>query len=268
MDINKLSINTATFKHLNLKEVADLCSKNNITAIGPWRDKVEEIGLKEAVKIIKDAGLKVSGLCRGGFFSADSHHNMDDNQRAIEQAAELGADCLVIVSGGMLPNNKRLSDSHQYIQEGLALMVEYAKSLQVPIALEPLHPMYAADRCAVNSLEQALQICNEIGEGIGLAIDSYHVWWDPQLFKLIKKAGEDDKILAYHVCDWLTPTSDMLLDRGLMGEGVIDLEAISNEISNAGYNKYVEVEIFSNRLWQLPPQLLMQKVIDAFEKEV
>lgn len=268
MNLNKLSINTATFKHLSLKQVVELCVTKNIRAIGPWRDKIHEVGLLKASSIIKEAGLHVSGLCRGGFFVADDKHNWDDNKRAIEEAAELNADCLVIVSGGMLANNKNLNDTHRYIVDGLAKMSEYGKKMGVPIALEPLHPMYAADRCSINSLKHALDICESIGENIGVAIDAYHVWWDPDVAIQIKRAGELGKIYGYHVCDWLSPTSDMLLDRGMMGDGVIDIKTMTHQIESASYNGFTEVEIFSSKLWQMAPNDLMKMLIERFETAV
>lgn len=268
MNLEKLSINTATFKNLSLRHVVDLCVKNNIKAIGPWRDKIHEVGLKEASRIINASGLQVSGLCRGGFFVADNNHNWDDNKIAIEEAAELNAGCLVIVSGGMLANNKNLSQTHNYIADGLAKMTELGNEMGVPIALEPLHPMYAADRCSINSLKHAIDICEQIGEGIGVAIDAYHVWWDPDVDAQIKRAGELGKIYGYHVCDWLAPTTDMLLDRGLMGDGVIDLKSMTQKIESTGHNGFTEVEIFSKKLWQLPPDEMMEKVIERFKNEV
>jgi len=268
MQIEKLSLNTATLKPCTLQQVVDLCVANDIPAIGPWRDKVQEVGVEHAAKMIHSAGLKVSGLCRGGFFVADNNHNWDDNKKAIDEAAVLKADCLVIVAGGMIAGNKNLADTHKYIQEGLEKMTEYGKQVGVPIALEPLHPMYAADRCSINTLGHALDICEAIGEGIGVAIDAYHVWWDPDLDNQIKRAGEQNRILGYHVCDWRVPTTDMLLDRGMMGDGAIDLKTLSQKVTSAGYEGFVEVEIFSERLWKEAPETVVKRTMEQFVKAV
>jgi len=269
MDISRLSLNTATIKsQCNLEQAIDLCKEYGIPAIGPWRDKLEECGIEKAAKRIQEAGLRVSGLCRGGFFALDHQYNWDDNKRAIDEALAIHADCLVIVSGGMIAGSKKLADTHKYITEGLAKMVDYAKPQGMPIALEPLHPMYAADRCSINTLGHSLDICEEIGDGIGVAIDAYHVWWDPQLAQQLKRAGELKAILGYHVCDWLSPTKDMLVDRGMMGDGIIDLKDLSNKVSEAGYEGFVEVEIFSTDWWAQDAKKVIENTVDRFERFV
>lgn len=269
MDISRLSLNTATVKsQCSLEQAIDLCKEFGIPAIGPWRDKVEAFGVEKAARLIREAGLKVSGLCRGGFFALDQAYNWEDNKKAIDEAATLGAECLVIVSGGMIQGSKNLSDTHRYITDGLAKMVDYGKQQGVSIALEPLHPMYAADRCAINTLGHSLDICEEIGEGIGVAIDAYHVWWDPQLPAQIKRAGALGAIKGYHVCDWLAPTKDMLLDRGMMGDGIIDLKDLSTQIDAAGYKGFVEVEIFSTNWWAQSAEEVLRATIASFEQHV
>jgi sugar phosphate isomerase/epimerase len=184
-------------------------------------------------------------LCRGGFFTAKDWRA--DNRRAIEEAYELGAQCLVLVVGGLLPGSKDLLLSRERIKDGIATILPEAKKAGVALAIEPLHPMQAAERACINTLEQALDICDALGEGIGVAVDVYHVWWDPKLQSQIMRAGE--RILAHHICDWLVPTRDLLNDRGMMGDGVIDLPLIRSWVEAAGYSGFQEVEIFSELDW-------------------
>ena len=204
------------------------------------------MGLKQAARAIKANGLTVTGLCRGGFFTAKDWQ--DDNRRAIDEAYELGARCLVLVVGGLLPGSKDLILSRKKILEGISAILPEARKAGVPLAIEPLHPMQAAERACINTLEQALDVCDALGDGIGVAVDAYHVWWDPKLQQQIKRAGKK-RILAYHICDWLVPTRDLLNDRGMMGDGVIDLPRIRSWVEAAGYAGFHEVEIFSERDW-------------------
>ena len=242
----RLSLNTATVrKQWNLAQIIDGCVRHGIPGISPWRDQVAQMGLSRAVRAIKLANLTVTGLCRGGFFTAKDWQ--DDNRRAIEEAHALGAQCLVLVVGGLLPGSKDLQLSREKVKEGIATILPEARQAGVPLAIEPLHPMQAADRACVNTLEQALDVCDELGEGMGVAVDVYHVWWDPKLRSQIERAAK--RILAYHICDWLVPTRDLLNDRGMMGDGVIDLPLIRSWIEGAGYAGFQEVEIFSELDW-------------------
>ena len=245
-DPAKLSLNTATVKsQWTLAQAIEGCARHGIRGIAPWRDKLAEMGLREAVKAIKANGLTVTGLCRGGFFTAPNF--LEDNLRAIEEAHELGAQCLVLVVGGLLPGSKDLVLSRSKITEGIAKILPEARKAGVPLAIEPLHPMQAAERACINTLEQALDVCDALGEGIGVVVDVYHVWWDPKLEQQIKRAR--NRILAYHICDWLVPTRDLLYDRGMMGDGIIELGKIRNWVEAAGYSGFHEVEIFSERDW-------------------
>ena len=242
----KVSLNGATVrKQWNLAQIIDGCARHGIAGISPWRDQVAAMGLKEAARAIRSSNLVVTGLCRGGFFTAKDWR--DDNRRAIEEAHELGAQCLVLVVGGLLPGSKDISLSREKVKEGIAAILPEARKAGVPLAIEPLHPMQAAERACVNTLEQALDICDALGEGVGVAVDVYHVWWDPKLQSQIKRGG--NRVLAYHVCDWLVPTRDLLLDRGMMGDGAIDLRAIRAAVEAAGYGGPAEVEIFSALDW-------------------
>jgi sugar phosphate isomerase/epimerase len=252
-----LSLNTATVREqCNLRQAAEACRRHNIRGICPWRDKVAEIGAKEAARIIRDNGLTVSGLCRGGFFSAPDRKGrqaaIDDNLRAVEEAATLAAKCLVIVAGGLARGSKDLAGAREMIRDGLGAILDHARSCGVPIAVEPMHPMYAADRGCINTLAQALDLCDELAgkssADMGVAVDVYHVWWDPQLKSQIERAGEH-RLLGFHLCDWLVPTTDLLLDRGMMGDGVIDIPLIRSWMAANGYRGMHEVEIFSARNW-------------------
>ena len=263
-DHRLLSLNTATVrKQGSLIEIIEACVRHGVRAIDPWRDQVAAVGLGRAVKAVRDAGLELSGYCRGGMFTADAAHRQearDDNRRAVDEAKALGAPCLVLVCGG-LPQysrpgsapSKDIWAAQAQAEEGLAEMFEYARAADMPLAIEPLHPMFAADRACVSTLRQALDICDRLdperGGMLGVAVDVYHVWWDFELPAQIERAGRS-RLLAFHVCDWLVPTTDMLNDRGMMGEGVIDIPRIRGLVEASGFGGYVEVEIFSNRWWQ------------------
>jgi sugar phosphate isomerase/epimerase len=242
----ELSLNTATVrKQWSLAQIIDGCARHGIRGISPWRDQIAQMGLNQARKSIWENGLTVTGLCRGGFFTAKDWR--DDNRRAIEEAHELGAQCLVLVVGGLAAGSKDLASARQQVKDGIAAILPEARAAGVPLAIEPLHPMQAAERACVNTLEQALDMCDALGEGIGVAVDVYHVWWDPKLQSQIERAGK--RILAYHICDWLVPTRDLLNDRGMMGDGVIDLPLIRSWVEAAGYQGFQEVEIFSELDW-------------------
>ena len=253
-----LSINLATVREQwNVREAVEACARHGIKAVDPWRDQVAALGLDECVRAIKANGMHVSGYCRGGMFPASDAASrqaaIDDNKRAIDEAAALGAECLVLVVGGLPKASRDMVAARQMVADGLATILPYARANKMPLAIEPLHPMYAGDRACVNTLSQALDLCEVLGEGVGVAIDTYHVWWDPDLAAQIARAGADKRILAYHICDWLVPTRDMLLDRGMMGDGVIDLPRIRGLVEKAGYRGYTEVEIFSANDWWTRP---------------
>ena len=243
----ELSLNTATVrKQWNLAQMIDGCARHGIRGISPWRDQVAQMGLPQARKSIREKNLTVTGLCRGGFFTAKDWK--DDNRRAIEEAHELGARCLVLVVGGLIPDSKDLPGSRERVKEGIAAILPEARKAGVPLAIEPLHPMQVAERACINTLEHALDVCDQLGNGIGVAVDVYHVWWDPKLAKQIARAGKA-RLLAYHICDWLVPTRDLLNDRGMMGDGVVDLPKVRSMMERAGYAGSHEVEIFSKLDW-------------------
>ena len=252
MTTAKLSINLATVREQwNVREAVEACARHGIAAVDPWRDQVAKLGLGESVRIIKANGMRVTGYCRGGLFT--SPDAIDDNKRALDEAAALGAECLVLVCGGLPQGSRDLGEARQQVADGLAAVLPHARAVKVPLAIEPLHPIYAGDRSCVNTLSQALDLAEALGEGAGVAIDTYHVWWDPELEAQIARAGKLKKILAYHICDWLIPTRDLLLDRGMMGDGVIDFPRIRGWIERAGYRSCTEIEIFSKLDWWTRP---------------
>src|SRR5579885_1728145 len=242
-----LSLNTATVrKQGDLAAIIEACARLGIRAIDPWRDQVATIGLSRAAKLTRDAGLELSGYCRGGMFAADAAHRAemrDDNRRAVDEAKALNAPCLVLVAGG-LPQYSRPGSApskdiiavRRQVEDALADLLDYASAAEMPLALEPLHPCYAADRACINTIAQALDICDRLEPGrtgrIGLA-----------------------------VCDWMVPTTDILNDRGMMGDGVIDIPSIRAAVEAEGFAGYAEIEIFSNTWWGRPMQEVLKTCI-------
>ncbi|UUP19830.1 sugar phosphate isomerase/epimerase family protein [Nitratireductor thuwali] len=261
-----MSLNTATVREQwNLRQCIEGAARHGLGGIAPWRDKLAELGAKEAARMIADNGLVVTGLCRGGMFTRDgkvSQAALDDNKSAVDEAVTIGAACLVMVVGGLEPGSKDLGSAHRFVEEGLAKTLDYARAAGMPVAIEPLHPMYAADRACVSTMRQALDICDRLGPGIGVACDVYHTWWDFELEAQIARAGKD-RLMAYHVCDWLVPTTDLLLDRGMMGDGVIDLPRIRSWVEKAGFTGLQEVEIFSaQNWWKRDPDEVLATIVE------
>lgn len=251
-DPRRLALNQITVKPWSLAQAIDGCARHGIGGLSVWRDKLADMGLPAARRALQAAGLAVTGLCRGGMFThadaAGRRASRDDNARAVEEAHELGAQCLILVVGGLPGGSRDLAGAREQVKEGIAAALEQARAARVPLAIEPLHPMQAADRACVNTLDQALDLCDALGEGVGVAVDVYHVWWDPNLERAIRRAGRS-RLLAYHICDWLVPTRDIAFDRGMMGDGVIDLPRIRGWMEAAGYAGMHEVEIFSAENW-------------------
>jgi sugar phosphate isomerase/epimerase len=266
-----LAINTATVKSWSLEQAIEACARTGITGIAPWRDVLQACGVERAARLIRAHGLVVTCLCRGGMFTAADEAGrraaLDDNRRAVDEAAAIGARCLVLVVGGLPQGSRDIAGARAQVRDGLAQLLPYARAAGVPLAIEPLHPMYAADRSCVNTLAHANDLCEELGEGTGVAIDAYHVWWDPQLPREIERAGS--RILTYHVCDWLVPTTDLLLDRGMMGDGVIDLKGLRAMVEAAGYSGHCDVEIFSrDNWWRRDPQEVLRVCIERYRTVV
>ena len=270
MNTDGLSINLATVRQQwNVRDAVEACVRHGIRAVDPWRDQVAAIGLDESARVIKANGMRVTGYCRGGMFPAVDRAGrlaaIDDNMRAIDEATALGAECLILVAGGLPKNSRDIGGARQMVAEGMAAILPHARASQMPLAIEPLHPMYAGDRACINTLAQALDLCDLLGDGTGIAIDTYHVWWDPELAAQIARAGAGNRILAYHICDWLVPTRDMLTDRGMMGDGIIDLPRIRELVRKAGYRGFTEVEIFSaDNWWKRPGDEVLRTCIERF----
>ena len=269
-----LSLNTATVRkqlgtEVALDRIIDQCAAHGIRAISPWRDQVAAVGIDKIAAQLRALGIGLSGYCRGGFFPAGDAAGLraalDDNRRAIDEARQLDSACLVLVVGtlpGALAGRAAYKDierARAEVRDGIAASLEYTREVGMPLAIEPLHPMQAADRACINTLEHALDLCDELDPQrtgmLGVALDVYHVWWDPKLRQQIERAGhcrsatERSRLLAHHVCDWLTPTRDLLSDRGMMGDGVIELKKIRGWVEDAGYQGFAEVEIFSECNW-------------------
>ncbi|NRQ31016.1 sugar phosphate isomerase/epimerase [Nonomuraea sp. NN258] len=268
-----LSLNQWTTRRWSVAEAVDGCVRHGLEAVGLWREKVAEQGLAESVKLVRAAGLRVSSLCRGGFLTAGGLPGeegrqafaaaLDDNRRAIDEAAELDAACLVLVVGGLpgvkpgepLPAGftRDVGAARERVAEALSVLAPYAGERGVRLALEPLHPIYCPDRAVLSTLGQALDLSLAYpGEQVGVVVDTFHVWWDPRLFDDIARAG--DRIASYQVCDYLHPLpADVLLGRGMMGDGVIDFAPITRAVLAAGYTGDIEVEIFNADVWAADP---------------
>jgi sugar phosphate isomerase/epimerase len=250
-DRSLLAINSATVKPWTLEQLVEGCVRAGITGIAPWRDIVQAAGVEKAGNMIRAAGLTVTCYCRAGPFPAADEVGrraaLDDNRRAVDEAAAIGARSLVLIAGGLPKGSKDIAGAWRQVHDGIAALLPHALDAGVPLAIEPLHPMYAADRACVNTLAHANDLCDQLGNGVGLAVDAYHVWWDPDLARQIARAGK--RILTYHVCDWLVPTKDLLLDRGMPGDGVIDLRSIRAMVEATGYNGHIDIEIFSAQNW-------------------
>lgn len=249
-DTSRLSLNQYTTHGWTLREAVEGCRRAGLNWIGLWRDKIAECGLQESARVLADNNVRVSGICRGGWFAAGSaaerQQKIDDNRRAIDECAALGCDTLVLVCGGMA--GLSIEAARGQVRDGIAAVVDYAAERGVRLGIEPLHPMFAADRSVINTLLQSLDIAEEIGAAnLGVIIDVYHVWWDPELYAQIERAR--GRIWGYHVNDWLAETVDTLMSRGMMGDGVIELRRIRAAVEAAGYDGPIECEIFNSSIW-------------------
>jgi sugar phosphate isomerase/epimerase len=254
--LNRLSLNSATVHSLRATEAVSLCARHEIPAIGLWRDRVAELGVTRTAAAVRAAGLHVSSLCRGGFFThADSGaraRSRADNRAAVAEAAELGADALILVSGGLVPGSRDLGLARRMIADSIADLVPFAQQAGVRLGIEALHPMFCADRCAISRLGEAVDLALQFpADAVGVVVDTYHVWWDSQLATDIDRAR--GRIVSYQLCDWILPLpQDTLLGRGHLGDGFIDFRAISAQVLAAGYDGYAEVEIFNAEIWDAP----------------
>ena len=270
-DLSRLCIHTITTKPWTIEEAAKKFSAAGVKGITVWRDRLDGRNVKQTGKMLREHGLEIVSSCRGGFFpnkdAAKRQAAIDDNCRAIEEAAELGTSILVLVCGA--DPSQPLEDSRKQIHDGIAALLPDATSAGVRLAIEPLHPMYADTRSAINTLSQANDLAEALhSPWVGVAVDVYHLWWDPDLEKEIKRCGETGNLLAFHVCDWKVPTTDLLLDRGLMGEGCIPLKQIRSWVEGTGFNGFIEVEIFSNAWWKEDQSEFLDKIINAYRMYV
>ena len=273
-DFARLSINSATTKKWTLAQVVDGCVDAGIPAIGPWRDRVEEAGLDKAARLIKDAGLRVSSLCRGGFLTAPDAEGqaaaLADNRAAILEAVALDTRELFLVVGGLAPGEKDVVAARRRVADRLADLVPFAEENGVRLVLEPLHPMYAADRALISPLGQALDLAAPFDSAtVGVAVDTFHVWWDPELKAQIERAGREGRIASYQVCDFNMPiAADPLLSRGYMGDGVVDFATIGTWVRDAGYTGDIEVEIFNQDIWDTDGNTVLSTVKERYAELV
>jgi sugar phosphate isomerase/epimerase len=269
IDISKLCIHTITTKPWNIEEVAQHYSAAGVKGISVWRDALEGRNIRQTGQLLLDHDLTIVSLCRGGFFAhkdlTKRKSAIDDNRRAIDEAAQLGAPLLVLVCGA--DPSQSLGESRKQIQDGIGGIIEHASSAGIKLAIEPLHPMYADTRSAINTMEQANDMAEELNSPwVGVAIDVYHVWWDPFLEQGIKRCGENGRLMAFHICDWKSPTTDFLLDRGLMGEGCIPVRQIRSWVETTGFHGFNEVEVFSTIHWKENQSEYLQKIIKAYRE--
>jgi sugar phosphate isomerase/epimerase len=263
--VSRLSINQYTVRNWTIPQLLEGCVAEQIPFVSLWRDKVAETGLDETLKLLGETGVKVSSLCRGGFFPAatldQQSRNLEENYRAVDEAAVVGTEVLVLVCGGIV--NRDLDRSREMVVRGIDHLLPYAEQAGVKLGIEPLHPMFTADRSVIVSLSQANAIIELFkSRNLGMVIDVYHVWWDPAVYSEIERAS--DHIFGFHVNDWIVPVPDMLNGRGIMGDGVIAIKRLREAVTQAGYNGPIEVEIFNDELWQLPGGELLRLIKDRF----
>ncbi|WP_406505227.1 sugar phosphate isomerase/epimerase family protein [Streptomyces sp. NBC_01602] len=254
-DLSRLSINQETVKQWSLPELTEGCVKAGIDKVGLWRAPAQEYGVERTAQLLADAGLSVTSLCRGGFFTAldpaERARALDDNRAAIDEAAVLSTDTLVLVSGGLPAGSRDLHGARERIAEALAELGPYAQGQGVRLAIEPLHPMFASDRCVVSTLSQALDIAERFpAEQVGVVVDTYHIWWDDQAAAQIARAGAGGRIHSFQLADWITPLpAGVLVGRGQLGDGSVDFRAFREMVEATGFTGPIEVEIFNEGLW-------------------
>ena len=270
----RLSVNTITTKNWTLREAVDGAARAGVPAVGLWRDRVAEVGADTAAKIVRDAGLRVSSLCRGGFLTAADEDGiiraLADSRAALEEAATLGTDALIMVVGGLPAGSRDLAGARARVADRLADLVPYAQDCGVRLVLEPLHPMFVADRAVLSTLGQALDLAApHPADAVGVVVDTFHVFWDPDLAGAIARAGREGRIASYQVCDFNLPiAADALLSRGMMGDGVIDFATITKMVDATGYSGDVEVEIFNADVWATPGDDVLAVMKDRFAQLV
>ncbi|HLT09548.1 MAG TPA: sugar phosphate isomerase/epimerase family protein [Micromonosporaceae bacterium] len=262
----RLALNHATTKNWPIEAAVAACAEAELAGIGLWREEVSAYGLAATAKLVRDHGVAVTSLCRGGFFSADGW--FDDNRRAIDEAAQLGAPVLVLVSGGLAPGSRDLDGARAHVGEAIGALVPHALEAGVRLAIEPLHPMFCSDRCVVATLGQALDLAEPYpSDAVGVVVDTYHIWWDDQVWTQIARAA--DRIACFQVADWITPLPEgVLLGRGLPGTGCIPLRRFREAVDAAGYAGPIEVEVFHAGLWERPGAEVFAEMVGAYEEHV
>jgi sugar phosphate isomerase/epimerase len=268
-DLSRLSLNQITTNRWGLREAVEGCLRADVPGISPWRDKVAEIGLQGAARLLRESGLRVHSLHIGGDFPAASEAErrarLEDNRRALEEAAELGADNLTLRAGGML--DRDVDAARAMVERGVEALVPYAEELGVKLALEPLHPVFAAERSVLITLRQANDVLDRLDSPqVGVAIDAYHVWWDPELYAQISRAS--GRIVGFHVDDWPVPNKDPLMSRAMMGDGIIELRRMKAAVDGAGYAGPIEVEIFNEVYWNMPGDEVLALMRDRYVEHV
>ncbi|MEV8001873.1 sugar phosphate isomerase/epimerase family protein [Streptomyces parvus] len=269
-DLARLSINQETIKQWSLPELAEGCVKAGIDKVGLWRAPVQAYGVERTAGLLADAGIGVTSLCRGGFFTAldpaERARALDDNRAAIDEAAALSTDTLVLVSGGLPPGSRDLHGARERVAEALAELAPYAAARGVRLAIEPLHPMYASDRCVVSTLAQALDLAERFpAEQVGVVVDTYHLWWDDRAPEQIARAGAGGRIHSFQLADWITPLpAGVLLGRGQLGDGSVDFRAFRRDVEAAGFDGPIEVEIFNEALWARDGAEVLAEVAERY----
>ncbi len=269
-DLSRFSVNQMTVKQLSLPELVSACGDLGIGNLGLWREPVQSYGVEETAKLVRDAGLTVTTLCRGGFFTAidpdERAAALDDNRRAVDEAATLGTDTLVLVSGGLPAGSKDLHGARERIADALAVLGPYAEEHGVKLAIEPLHPMYAADRCVVSTLTQALDLAERFpAHQVGVTVDTYHIWWDDNAPAQIARAGAGGRIHTFQLADWTTPLPEGVLNgRGQIGDGAIDMREWQRYVEAAGYTGAIEVELFNDALWARDGREVLAETAERF----
>ncbi len=264
MNLDRFSVNQMTVKQLALPELIAHCVRLGIPGVGLWRAPVQEYGIEAAASLVRDAGLAVTTLCRGGFFTSDGWE--EDNRAAIDEAVTLGTDTLVLVSGGLTAACPDLPSARARITESIGALAPYAGERGIRLAIEPLHPMYASDRCAVSTLDQALEVAERFpADQVGVTVDTYHLWWDDRAPAAVERAGAQGRIHSFQLADWTTPLpAGVLNGRGQLGEGCIDLRAWAHLVEKAGYTGPVEVELFNDELWARDGVEVLEETLDRF----
>jgi sugar phosphate isomerase/epimerase len=270
MDLRQLCIHTITTKPWTIEESAKNFAASGVKGITVWRDALEGRNIRETGQMLRAEGLEIVSLCRGGFFpdidKSKRNTAIAENKKAIDEASELGTTLVVLVCGA--EPRQSLEDSRKQIQEAIQTLLPYASNAGVRLGIEPLHPMYADTRSAINTLGQANDMAEALNSPwVGVAVDVYHLWWDPALEAEIKRCGKHGNLMAFHICDWNVPTTDLLLDRGLMGEGCIPVPTIRGWVEETGYDGFYEVEIFSNKFWKEEQSLFLKKIITAYREK-